>query len=72
MTTIIEVTNGRGTTRRCDAACHQAKGKECNCVCAGRFHGRADAAEADWQEIAEVREQLDLEGHESVQLRFGA
>jgi hypothetical protein len=25
--------------RKCDALCHQAKRKNCNCWCTGRYHG---------------------------------
>jgi len=26
-------------TRRCDARCHNAKGKRCTCWCGGLYHG---------------------------------
>lgn len=30
---------GNGWRRRCDAKCYEAEGRECRCVCGGRFHG---------------------------------
>jgi hypothetical protein len=27
-------------TRRCDAHCHNATEPDCDCICAGRYHGR--------------------------------
>lgn len=38
MATLIRAT-GNGWRRRCDAKCHEAEGRECHCVCGGRFHG---------------------------------
>ena len=42
-------------SRRCDAVCHDAKGKKCTCVCSGKFHGanvrRDDGARKDIEEI---------------------
>jgi hypothetical protein len=28
-----------GKTRRCDAACRNARSDECHCICGGLFHG---------------------------------
>ena len=39
MTTIMTETHG-GTTRRCDATCHYARGQICTCICGGKYHGR--------------------------------
>lgn len=39
VTTIVTATNSNGTTGRCDAKCHDAKGVRCNCICGGVFHG---------------------------------
>ena len=39
MTTIMQEDQPDGTTRRCDARCHDAKGAVCNCICGGPFHG---------------------------------
>ena len=25
--------------KRCTSKCHNAKGKKCNCICQGEFHG---------------------------------
>ena len=38
MTTIMTEIHG-GTTRRCDAICHYAKGSVCTCICGGKYHG---------------------------------
>ena len=47
MTTLID--QGRGNTRyvrRCDAKCHNAKGKKCYCVCEGALHGKGSQGAA--------------------------
>lgn len=25
--------------RRCDSRCHNSRGKKCECICGGRYHG---------------------------------
>lgn len=74
MPTIIEVHTPGGTSRRCDATCHDAKGGKCGCICGGVFHGiGSDGAKALAPEaINEVRESLALDAGEHVQLRIGA
>ena len=41
MATLISA-GGNGWRRRCDSRCHEAKGRECHCVCGGRFHGASN------------------------------
>jgi len=43
--TIITQANGDGTTRRCDATCHNAKHARCTCICGGRYHGAGNQAQ---------------------------
>ena len=38
MTTVITFQNS-GTTRRCDAHCHNAESDKCECICGGKNHG---------------------------------
>jgi len=38
MATLISA-GGNGWRRGCDSRCHEAKGRECHCICGGRFHG---------------------------------
>lgn len=39
MTTVLAVYNGDGIVGRCDAKCHQATTRDCDCICGGRNHG---------------------------------
>jgi hypothetical protein len=40
MTTVLIARSRDGKTeRRCDARCHDAKGKKCTCICGGKNHG---------------------------------
>ena len=39
MTTLITARKRDGTTRRCDAKCHNARGRTCHCICGGINHG---------------------------------
>lgn len=39
MTTLISVHNSEGEVGRCDAKCHNAKHKDCDCCCGGVNHG---------------------------------
>lgn len=48
MATIMTMGNSEGT-RRCDATCHNAKGPQCDCICAGRYHGKGNSAQTDLQ-----------------------
>lgn len=48
MTTIMSVGNSEGT-RGCDAKCHEATADKCDCICAGRYHGKGES-----QAIAEL------------------
>lgn len=74
MTTLIEVHNDElGTTRRCDATCHEAKGDECGCICGGKLHGlmrNGSEIYISGSFVAEVREQVVLEHGDSLQLRL--
>ncbi len=46
MTTIITSRAGSGAARRCDATCHNAKAKDCSCICGGRYHGKGSSEAA--------------------------
>lgn len=50
--TIITQGDGSGKTRRCDGTCHNAKYRECTCICGGRYHGKGKQAQEcltrDW------------------------
>jgi hypothetical protein len=39
VTTVIAVYNSDGCVGRCDAKCHYATSRECDCICGGRLHG---------------------------------
>ncbi len=40
MTTVLIAHPRDGKTeRRCEARCHDAKGKKCTCICGGKNHG---------------------------------
>jgi hypothetical protein len=39
MTTAIAVYDSDGCRGRCDANCHDATGKDCDCICGGANHG---------------------------------
>lgn len=42
MATLMTWGNSEGTKGRCDAKCHTAKEPECDCMCGGRYHGKAN------------------------------
>jgi len=46
MTTLMSWGNTNGTKGRCDARCHNARGKDCRCMCAGRYHGKGSGTQA--------------------------
>ena len=39
MTTAIAVYTSEGCVGRCDARCHDAVSRDCDCICGGRLHG---------------------------------
>lgn len=41
MATVISWETSGGRKGRCDARCHNAKRKRCNCCCGGHYHGAA-------------------------------
>jgi len=41
VTTILQWGNSEGVKGRCDAKCHNAETDHCDCMCGGRYHGRA-------------------------------
>lgn len=55
MTTVLAVYNSDGCVGRCDARCHGAKSKTCDCICGGRNHGKGLA-----QAIENNKEALGL------------
>lgn len=68
MTTLITQGGSEGASRRCDARCHGAVGRECDCVCGGRLHGVgiANAQEVLTEQVgaAEFVEMLRSRGAE--------
>jgi len=46
MATVLTVGNSEGS-RRCDAKCHEATEPDCDCVCAGRYHGKGGQGAMD-------------------------
>lgn len=50
--TIMIQGDSSGRVRRCDANCHKATSKHCDCICGGRYHGKGDQAQElltrDW------------------------
>ncbi|MGD0263750.1 MAG: hypothetical protein ABSD47_02200 [Candidatus Methylomirabilota bacterium] len=57
MTTLIIYGSSEGE-RRCDARCHSAEGPECDCICSGRFHGKANTPGALEQAKEEFKDQI--------------
>jgi len=74
MTTLIAVRTPQGTERRCDAACHAARGPvaDCQCICEGKLHGVGDSAQVSEERLDEVRRTVELGTGEAIQLRIGA
>ena len=54
MTTVLAVYNGEGCVGRCDAKCHEATTRECDCICGGRNHGIGIA-----RALTQTREDLE-------------
>ncbi len=40
MVTLMTWGNSDGIQGRCDAKCHNAKTRKCECMCGGRYHGK--------------------------------
>lgn len=55
MTTVLAVYNSEGCVGRCDATCHNAKSRHCDCICGGKNHGKGLA-----QAIANNHERFDI------------
>ena len=53
MTTIMTWGNSEGVKGRCDSKCHDAAEPECDCMCGGAFHGRANTPGGLAQAVAE-------------------
>ena len=68
------VMSGEGCVGRCDARCHNAKTEECDCCCAGAFHGRglttalAGAAARGAELCADYIERKQLAGATAIVL----
>ncbi len=57
-------------TRRCDARCHNAKGKRCTCICGGRYHGimqKTDRLLFDDIEAEKLRKPSNAEADQFVE-----
>jgi len=39
VTTVLAVYNSEGCVGRCDAKCHNATTRDCDCICGGANHG---------------------------------
>lgn len=71
MTTVLAVYNSEGCVGRCDAKCHEATTRECDCICGGRNHGigvrRAlDQTRADIERMAGPDALARFESHHRV------
>ncbi len=71
MTTLMSWGNSDGIKGRCDDKCHNATGLDCDCMCGGRFHGRARDGSLDkavrqhWSEIEKkARARAEREGYD--------
>jgi len=42
--TLISQHGSDAVERRCDARCHNAEGRDCHCICGGRFHGKREGS----------------------------
>jgi len=70
MATLMQWGNSEGIKGRCDAKCHNAKEPKCECMCGGRFHGKANqagglekAVKEFWEEVVErAKERAEQEG----------
>lgn len=70
MATLMQWGNSEGVKGRCDAKCHNAKEPKCECMCGGRFHGKArepggleKAVKEFWEEVVErAKERAEGEG----------
>ncbi len=58
MATLMTWGDSEGIKGRCDAKCHHATTPKCECMCGGRFHGKArqpggleEAVEEFWDEV---------------------
>ncbi len=56
-TLIVEESSG-GRRRRCNATCHGARGKQCLCICGGRYHGMGHTPGALDQAVAQLAREL--------------
>jgi hypothetical protein len=56
MATVMSWHNSEGCKGRCDAKCHNAKCKSCNCMCGGRYHGA--------NRVGDLRERIVQYGEE--------
>jgi hypothetical protein len=77
VTTAIAVYNSDGCVGRCDAKCHYASCRDCDCICGGRLHGsRATAIEQNTRDLLgdDVAEQLKAfaarNGYQAEELRL--
>ena len=57
VTTVVTLGNSDGE-RRCTAACHDATGPVCACLCGGRFHGAARKPGGVEEALQEAGEQF--------------
>lgn len=63
MTTFMTWGTSSGKKGRCDARCHNAKGKKCKCACGGLMHGAHQGkSEAEFQEYTTKIQTFVFEG----------
>ncbi len=68
MATLIVSENPGRRRRRCDATCHGARGKQCLCICGGRYHGKGNTPGALDQAGAQLaRELLEAAGQTGLE-----
>jgi hypothetical protein len=54
VTTVIAVYNSEGCVGRCDANCHNARSRDCDCICGGQNHGQHGLAAQDLHVVDRV------------------
>lgn len=68
MVTLLRVYLKDGTVCQCDIRCHNAWGRECDCCCGGRYHGKREGSWPFVRAVQEHQERIltDLSLHEEA------
>ena len=65
--TLIVAANSDVVYGRCNAKCHDAKGRKCHCICRGIFHGKGSDSAQLFQALERgeiVLKRLASDGHD--------